>query len=77
MRSLSMHIPTMFSEAFSLASNRTIRSIIIDRLLIKEKEGGEDLFQQERAGLEVIKGVIKYISRRKETEIRILFYLII
>jgi len=45
------YIPIIFSEAFSLALNRTI---IIDRLLIIGKEGGENnKGKQERAGLEV------------------------
>jgi len=41
-----MHIPTIFSEVFFLELNRTIDSIITDKLLIKGKEGGKDLFQQ-------------------------------
>jgi len=36
-----MHIPIIFSEALSLALNRTIICIIIDRLLIKGKGRGE------------------------------------
>jgi len=70
---LSMRIPTIFSEAFSLALKRTISSIIIDKLL-KGKRDGEDSFQQT--------GTCKSRSdkiyfRRKETEIRIIFFILI
>jgi len=58
---LSMHISTIFSEALSLALNRTISSIIIDKLLIKGKEKEKLIPQTETRSLKVIKGVIKYI----------------
>jgi len=54
--SLSMHIPTIFSDALSLALNRTISSIIIDRLLIKGRGGLvpiSDKGKQKRTDLEV------------------------
>jgi len=59
---LSMRIPTIFSEALSLASY-SISSIIIDSYLKRKR--GKNSFQQEHAGLEVIKRVIKYILGRK------------
>jgi len=81
MHSLSMHIPTIFSDAFSLALNRT--NGYHYRLLITGKGRGELVSTRENRNVQVSKlcdkrmmsqkEVIKYY-RRKETESRIKFF---
>jgi len=70
--SLSMRIPTIFSEALSLALYSISSIYIIDSYLKR----GENSFQQERAGLEVIKRVIKYILGGKRQRLYFCFILI-
>jgi len=71
-----MHIPTIFSEAFSLALNRTISSIIIDKFL-KGKRDGEDSFQQIGTCKSRSDKGIKYILGGKKQRLELCIFILI
>jgi len=75
--SLSMHIPTIFSETFSQTLNRTISSIIIDKLLIKGKEGWGGLFQQTGTCKSRSDKGIKYILGGKKQRLELYIFILI